>query len=75
MSNERRVTDVNPIAGQDAIPGLGAWVAANRGRLKRESINRLLVMHDHGCRFPWGEPCTCRPGPEIRVTGEDAGCN
>jgi hypothetical protein len=32
-------------------------------------------MHDHGCRFPWGEPCTCRPGPEIRVTGEDAGCN
>ena len=74
MSSERRPRGMTLIAGEP-LPSLTTWLAANRSRFKRGSVNQILVIHDHGCRYPWGEPCTCPCGPEIRVAGEDARCN
>jgi hypothetical protein len=62
---------VTLLAGREPLPGLNAWLAANRSRFKPGSVNQILIMHDHACRYPWGEPCTCLPGPEIRVAGEN----
>ena len=75
MSTERRPQGVTPIAGGEPLPSFNAWLAANRSRFKRGSVNQILIIHDHGCRYPWGEPCTCLPGPEIKVAGENPGSN
>jgi hypothetical protein len=75
MNTERRLPGMTLIAGREPLPSLSTWIAANRSRFKRGSVNELLIMHDHGCRYPWGEPCTCVPGPEIRVAGENPHSN
>ncbi len=75
MSTERRSRNMTVIAGRMPLPSFTAWFAANSSRFKPGSINQVLIIHDHGCRYPWGEPCTCLPGPEIKVAGEDPETN
>jgi len=75
MSTERRPYSPSLISGREPLPSFNAWLAANRSRLKPGSVNQILIMHDHGCRYPWGERCTCRSGPEITLAGENPGSN
>jgi len=75
MSTERRDHGMTRIAGREPLPCFNAWLTANRSRFKPGSVNQILIIHDHGCRYPWGEPCTCAPGPEIRVAGEKPDSN
>ncbi len=75
MSSDGRNPDMTPISGRAALPSFKAWFAANHSRFKPGSVNQIVIMHDHHCRYPWGEPCTCMPGPEIRVAGENPGRN
>ncbi len=70
MSTERRHHVEPQIAGRKPLASLVAWFAANRSRFKPGSVNQAIIMHDHTCRYPWAEPCTCVPGPEIRLVGE-----
>jgi|GEM_PF-4143782 len=62
-------------AGRVPLPSFKAWLAANRTRFRPGSANQILIMHDFGCRYPWGAPCTCQPGPEIKVVGENPESN
>lgn len=71
MNTDKRLPGMTLIAGREPLPNLSAWLAANRSRFKPGSVNQILILHDHGCGYPWGQPCTCVPGPEIRVAGED----
>ncbi len=71
MSTERRPCGVSVIDGREPLPGFKAWLEANRSRFKSGSVNQILIIHDHRCRYPWGEPCTCLAGPEIKVAGEN----
>lgn len=71
MNTERRSRRMTLIAGRMPLPSFNAWFEANRSRFKPGSVNQILIMHDHYCRYPWGAPCTCLPGPEIKVAGEN----
>jgi hypothetical protein len=75
MNTARRTGVETLISGRVPLPSFKAWLAANPGRFKPGSVNQILIMHDYDCRYPWGEPCTCVPGPEIRVAGENPGSN
>ena len=75
MNAARRLLNMTLIAGRETLPSLSVCLAANRSWFKHGSANQILMMHDHDCRYPWGEPCTCLPGPEIGVAGEDPGCS
>lgn len=71
MTNSpRRSHEVTSTADVVALPGFGTWLAANLGRFRPGSVNHIQFMHDHACQYPSGGPCTCVPGPEIRVMGE-----
>jgi hypothetical protein len=75
MSTERRPRDVALIRGREPLSSLSTWLAVNRSRFARGSVNHILIIHDHGCRYPWGDPCTCPSGPEIKVAGENSETN
>jgi hypothetical protein len=72
MRIEQRTHGETLIADQVPLPSLLTWLGANRSRFKQNSVNEVLIMHDHGCGYPWGEPCACVPGPQITVAGEVA---
>jgi hypothetical protein len=75
MINEQRYNDETLISGRKSLPSVKAWLEVNRSRFKPGSVLEILIMHDHSCRYPWGEPCTCLPGPEIKLAGENPECN
>jgi hypothetical protein len=58
------------ISGGEPLPSLRPWLPANRGRFEPGSVNKILIRHDHACRYPWGEPRRCPAGPEIGVADE-----
>ena len=71
MNTDERQHDETLITGRKSLPSVKAWLAANRSRFKPGSIIEVLILHDQSCRYPWGEPCTCLPGPEIKLAGEN----
>ncbi len=75
MNNVRRSDEVTSAADVESLPGFRTWLAANRARFKPGSVKHILFMHDDACRYPWSDPCTCVPGPEIKLVDENPESN
>jgi hypothetical protein len=50
------------------LPSVQAFVEQHRHTF-RPGVHQIVTMHDSGCRYPAGRPCTCVAGPEFEIVG------
>jgi hypothetical protein len=54
------------IDDRDPLPAVLDFAANHANRLG-PGLHHVVIVHDVGCTYLRGGPCTCKKGPEIQV--------